>query len=240
MTDWSALTERLAREILNRAGVIDRDDFVHRLAIQCAAFSDGYAVDDALRRALRSTATTTFRSRGITRQEFDDSLITGVTEQVLLKATSFRDLLMEFAEHAESKLARAMKRDKSEEFVRSNLLSHLFKYGPVDREAHEGAGQTDVIFSFHGRAPRYLCEVKVPHGQTEFADGLIEAAAYAKTMRVDHVYYLFVDHCPDLDAPRFQQAPVAEFKQDGIAITSVRILVSDVAPSATGRARRQR
>lgn len=242
--------QHLVKELLHRAGVVDRDRFAQRLADSFAAYiQEGIDPDPALMRAFRSTPTQTFRSRSIRRQDFESELVGEMTERELGRVTvdgtghegsPTRSLLIDFAKFAESRLSRALKSNRSEEFLRSSLLAWLDTFGETDREPHEGAGQLDISFRARGWRTPETIEVKVPRSKTEFDDGLTEVAQYAQTMRNEEAFYVVADHCADLNAPGVMTDPVQVFVVNGIQVIAIRIRISAAAPSQVGKERRKR
>lgn len=237
--------QHLVKDVLHRAGATDGDQFALRLSrTVAAAIAEGSTPPEALDRGLKSTRTQVFRTHRIARAELRESMLARFEEVGHKEAdASLQSLLEGFATYAESQLARVLKSHRDEEFTRSQVQTYLRSVGVTTREGHEGAGQTDILLVRLGSDPQRLrtdlIEVKVPRTPSEFEDGLVETAQYAKSRSLAEAYYVVIDHCPDLDHPRYLSNLSAIQRVDGIDIHMIRIRVADKPPSKVGRARRR-
>lgn len=231
-------------DTLHSGGAVDGDDFVARLSAAIDAHLDGGdGPIGSVEKAFRSTSTSQFAGakRGrLTKAEFKRDLIDRLARiEPQTGPTDLTTLLVNFARHAESNLARDLKKDQSEALARATLDSWLGSHGKTTRESHEGTGQTDLLFTALGSTLVDVVEVKVPKSNTEFEDGITEVAQYAQSMRRPVAYYVVFDHCADLTRPRFLAAEVGTVARDGVDVTCVRVRVAENPPSGVGRARRR-
>lgn len=145
------------------------------------------------------------------------------------------ELLLRFSHYAQRELARAMKTNPAEEFLRSNLQSWLASQGCTHREAHHGSGQVDLMFRLPEADSEVIVEVKVPPTRSEYESGIAEAAEYGLAEGCEEVYFVFADHCRDLAHPRFQDEALLRIKRGSVAVVSIAIRVAAVPPSKVGR-----
>ena len=234
--------QHASKEVIHRAGAFDSDNFARTFSEAVATeVSLGNSLSHALDSALASTKTNLFRGGELNRKQFRVEVEIELGESSSWSNTESVEYLMrEFAIYAESQLARTLKRDRSEEFIRSQLQTHMQSHGTTFREAHEGSGQSDLIVILEALEGPEIIEIKVPNNETEFMDGLAEVAQYAEARGLDHAYLLAVDHCRDLNSPRYMGEPVEHREQDGVDVTCVRVRIAEVPPSKVGRARRRR
>ena len=179
-----------------------------------------------------------FSRDAIDKEIFVSRLSDSIEWLVQHSMTDTEMLLTKFAHDAESQSARDLKADKSERFLRGLIQNRLQVFGTTKREAHEGSGQTDVWFRRTSASFEELIEAKVPLSLSQFDDGLVETAQYAQTSGLTEAFFVFVDHCKDLNHKRFTDSTVAHRLVDDIAITCIAIRVSESPPSKVGRNRR--
>lgn len=236
MTTRRIAFQHRVKEILRDCAAFDADSFASRFSLQLDFELDREpSPTAAITRALAATKTTVFSTnRGLSRDYFKHAMAKAILPSAP-RSPSLDEAIVEFVGYAESQLARSLKRGSPEEILRSSLGSFLRAKGyPVVREAHEGAGQTDLLVTSDGD----IIEAKVPASNSEYQDGWTEAAQYAQSARREEAHYVFVDHCRDLSQPRWQEEQISHRVVDGIAIRSYRIRVAEVPPSKVGAARR--